>query len=61
MTAQEKEFAKDLLEALDKGMNLQGREQTDYDEDLTGDTRKEILKTIRLLISKGYRKHENSL
>lgn len=56
MTAKEKQFAEDLLRALDIGLGDEPKENEDYFDLVTGHTRKEILKTIRELIRLGYGK-----
>ncbi len=56
MTNEEKIFALDLLKALDIGMGETERTPDDYQSDLQGSSRREILKTVRYLIKEGYTK-----
>lgn len=56
MTKIERQFAIDLLRALDIGMEVEVKTIKEYEEDLFGETRKEILTAIREMISQGYKK-----
>lgn len=60
MTTQEKKLAKDLLRALDIGMGDENRPESEYDiGEWAGETRKEILRSVRELIKMGWVKNEN--
>ena len=55
----EKQFAIDLLKALDMGMTGKIRPDEEYKIDMVGLTRKEILRTVKELMKRGYSKNEN--
>lgn len=59
MTSEEKKFAIDLLKALDVAMDGKERNPEEYKCDLNNPIRKDILKTVRYLIKKGYKLNEN--
>lgn len=62
MTSQEKRFGRDLLKALDIGLGNEVKPDSEYDiTECTGETRKEILRSVRELIKMGYEKHENTV
>jgi len=52
----EKEFAIDLLKALDMAMNGNLRAEEEYKTDLIGLSRKEVIKVIKYLTNLGYKK-----
>lgn len=59
MKKAEKEFAIDLLKSLDIGMTGKVKPDAEYKIDMVGLTRKEILRTIKELMKRGYSKNES--
>ncbi len=56
MNEQEKQFAIDLLKALESAWGYPDKSLEEYMSDLKGSCRKEIKKTINVLIKLGYKK-----
>lgn len=58
MTDAEVEFAKDILKALDIGVDGKARPDSEYESDLYSSTRFELKRTVRFLMQLGYKKTE---
>ena len=59
MTSEEKQFALDLLKALDIGMGDTLKSDEEYKNDLFLQTKKDALRTVRYLMEKGYKNINN--
>lgn len=55
MTHIERQFCIDVLRALDLGLGDEVRSDEEYDNDLSTQTKKEVLKSVRHLMKLGYR------
>lgn len=56
MTHDEKQFALDLLKALDLSTNGVTKTEEEYKNDLVGETKREVKVAVRVLILMGYKK-----